>query len=45
VWLDIATSDGQFIFALRPTVGSEESFTGDGSLGVILGGIEAYPQH
>ncbi len=43
VWLDLATSDGQFLVAVRPTRGGLDSFTGDGRLGVALGGIRVAP--
>jgi hypothetical protein len=44
VWLDVMTSDGQFLVALRPTNGASETYQGDGRLGLILGGVEAGPQ-
>jgi hypothetical protein len=44
VWLDLATSDGEFTFALRPANGAEDTFKGDGKLGLIFGGIEATPK-
>jgi hypothetical protein len=44
VWLDMMTSNGDIIVALRPTVGGGVSFKGDGRLGVILGGVEVDPQ-
>jgi hypothetical protein len=44
VWIDLATADGQFLVAVRPTRGGEDTFSGDGRLGVILGGIQVAPQ-
>jgi hypothetical protein len=44
VWLDLATSDGEFTFALRPANGARDTFSGDGKLGLIFGGIEANPK-
>lgn len=43
VWLDIATSDGQFLVAIRAASGDTNSFKGDGTLGLILGGIQVAP--
>jgi hypothetical protein len=43
VWLDIATSDGQFLVAIRAARGDVLSFKGDGTLGLILGGIQMAP--
>ena len=43
VWLDIATSDGQFLVAIRAARGDTISFKGDGTLGLILGGIQVAP--
>jgi hypothetical protein len=43
VWLDIATSDGQFLVAIRAARGDTLSFKGDGTLGLILGGIQVAP--
>jgi hypothetical protein len=43
VWLDIATSDGQFLVAIRAARGDVLSFKGDGTLGLILGGIQVAP--
>jgi hypothetical protein len=44
VWLDLATADGQLLVAVRPARGGSDSFTGDGMLGVVLGGIQVAPQ-
>jgi hypothetical protein len=44
VWLDMMTSNGDIVVALRPTVGGGVIFKGDGRLGVILGGVEVDPQ-
>ena len=43
VWINLATSNGQFVVALRPAKGGAYVFDGDGRLGVILGGIEVQP--
>jgi hypothetical protein len=43
VWIDLATSDGQLLVAVRPINGRRLLFRGDGKLGLILGGIEAEP--
>jgi hypothetical protein len=43
VWLDIATSDGQLLVAIRAARGDSLSFNGDGRLGLILGGIQVAP--
>jgi hypothetical protein len=43
VWINLATSDGQFLVAVRPVSGRKLSFAGDGKLGLILGGIEVEP--
>jgi hypothetical protein len=43
VWIDLPTSDGQFIVAVRPAKGGTNLYDGDGRIGVILGGIEAEP--
>jgi hypothetical protein len=43
-WLDLATSDGEFTFALRPADGAVDTFRGDGKRGLIFGGIEATPK-
>ena len=43
VWINLATSDGQFLVAIRPVMGRRLLFTGDGKLGLILGGIEVEP--
>jgi hypothetical protein len=44
VWLDMMTSNGDIIVALRPAVGGGVIFKGEGQLGVILGGVEVEPQ-
>jgi hypothetical protein len=43
VWIELATSDGQFMVAVRPAKGREHVFDGDGRIGVIFGGVEAEP--
>jgi len=43
VWINVATSDGQLVVAVRPTNGRKILFVGDGKLGLILGGIEVEP--
>jgi pimeloyl-ACP methyl ester carboxylesterase len=43
VWLNLATSDGQLLVAVRPVKGRKFLFVGDGKLGLILGGIQAEP--
>ena len=43
VWIDLTTSDGQFLIAVRPARRGTYLFDGDGRIGVILGGIEAEP--
>jgi hypothetical protein len=44
VWIDLPTSDGNFVVAIRPLSGKDYQFDGDGKLGVILGGIEVKPE-
>jgi len=43
VWINLATSDGQFLVAVRPINRRRLLFPGDGKLGLILGGIEVAP--
>jgi hypothetical protein len=43
VWIDLPTSDGNFLVAIRPLAGKDYQFDGDGKLGLILGGIEVKP--
>jgi hypothetical protein len=43
VWINLATSDGQLLVAIRPVNGRRLLFFGDGKLGLILGGIAAEP--
>ena len=43
VWINVATSDGQLLVAIRPISGRRLLFRGDGKLGLILGGIEVEP--
>jgi|GEM_PF-3933791 len=43
VWINVATSDGQLLVAVRPAKGGKFLFVGDGKLGLVLGGIEAEP--
>jgi hypothetical protein len=45
VWIELPTSDGQFLVAIRPTKGDADSYRGDGRLGVILGGIQMAPRN
>jgi pimeloyl-ACP methyl ester carboxylesterase len=42
VWINVATSDGQLLVAIRP-VKDRLLYPGDGKLGLILGGIEVEP--
>jgi len=44
VWLDLKTSTGQIVVALRAVNGAATTFTGDGRLGLILGGVRADPK-
>jgi hypothetical protein len=44
VWIELPTSDGQFLVAIRPTKGDADSYRGDGRLGVVLGGIQMDPR-
>jgi hypothetical protein len=44
VWFELATSDGQFLVAIRPTKGDADSYRGDGRLGLVLGGIQMEPR-
>ena len=41
VWIDLFTTDGQYLVNFYVCNGDSESFTGDGKIGVILGGIAA----
>ena len=43
VWINMPTSDGQLLVAIRPINGRRLLFPGDGKLGLILGGIQAEP--
>jgi hypothetical protein len=43
VWINVPTSDGQLLVAVRPVNDKSLLFSGDGKLGLILGGIEAEP--
>jgi hypothetical protein len=43
VWINVATSDGQMLVAVRPISGRRLLYPGDGKLGLIFGGIEAEP--
>jgi hypothetical protein len=43
VWVNLATSDGQLLVAIRPINGRRRLFPGDGKLGLIWGGIQAEP--
>jgi len=45
VWFDLATSDGQFLVAIRPAKGNADNYQGDGRLGVTLGGIQMDPRN
>jgi hypothetical protein len=42
VWINLATSDGQLLVAIRP-IKDRLLYPGDGKLGLILGGIEVGP--
>jgi hypothetical protein len=44
VWVDQATTGGQFLVSVRPARGATDDFDGDGRLDLILGGIEVAPQ-
>lgn len=44
VWLDLVTSDGKFVFTIRPSNGASDIFKGDGRFGLSLGGIEVEPK-
>jgi hypothetical protein len=44
IWLNLVTADGNLNVALRPANGDALTFKGDGSLGMILGGVEANPR-
>jgi len=41
VWMDLLTTDGQYVVDFYVCNGDSESYIGDGKLGVILGGIAA----
>ncbi len=41
VWLDLLTTDGQYVVNFYVCSGSAESYTADGRLGIILGGTAA----
>ena len=43
IWLNVMTSDGHLDVTVRPANGNVLTFKGDGSLSVILGGVEANP--
>jgi hypothetical protein len=43
IWLNVLTSDGHLDVTLRPANGNVLTYKGDGSLGMILGGVEANP--
>jgi hypothetical protein len=45
VWVDLPTTDGEFSVAIRPAKGNSDTFSGDGRLGVMLGGIQMDPRH
>jgi hypothetical protein len=45
VWVDLPTTDGEFLVAIRPAKGNSDTFSGDGRLGVTLGGIQMDPRH
>ena len=40
-WIDLVTTDGQFVVNFYVCNREAESYAGDGKLGVILGGIAA----
>jgi hypothetical protein len=44
IWLNLVTADGKLDVTLRPANGDVLTFKGDGSLGMILGGVEANPR-
>ena len=41
VWLDLPTTDGQYVVNFYVCNGAAESYTADGRLGIILGGTAA----
>ena len=41
VWLELLTTDGQYLVNFYVCKGDADTYTGDGRLGVILGGISA----
>jgi hypothetical protein len=41
VWLDLLTTDGQYVVNFYVCKGAAETYTGDGRLGVLLGGVSA----
>ena len=43
VWINLPTSDGQLLVAVRPLNGRRLLYVGDGKVGLILGGIAAEP--
>jgi hypothetical protein len=44
VWLDLLTANGVIAVTIRPTDGGQITFKGDGTHGIILGGVEADPR-
>jgi hypothetical protein len=44
IWLNLVTADGNLDVTLRPANGDVLNYKGDGSLGMILGGVEANPR-
>jgi hypothetical protein len=44
IWLNLLTADGNLDVTLRPANGDVLNYKGDGSLGMILGGVEANPR-
>ncbi len=44
IWLNLVTADGNLDVTLRPANGDVLTYKGDGSLGMILGGVEANPR-
>lgn len=43
IWLNLVTSDGHLDVTVRPANGDTLTYKGNGSLGLILGGVEANP--
>jgi hypothetical protein len=43
IWIDLATSDGEFVLIIRPAKGKSLQFVGDGRLGLMFGGFTIAP--